>query len=51
MLKAVKIIVTVDFPVTLQNLRPSRRRIDAKMGPGGPAISLHATSGSISITK
>jgi hypothetical protein len=41
----------VDFPVTLQNLRQSRRRIEAKIGQGGPEISLHTTNGSITISK
>jgi DUF4097 and DUF4098 domain-containing protein YvlB len=43
--------ISVDFPVTLQNLRQSRRMIEAKIGQGGPEISLHTTNGSITITK
>ncbi len=43
--------VSVDFPVTLQNLRQSRRRVEAKIGQGGPEIRLTTTNGSISITK
>jgi len=43
--------VSVDFPVTLQNLRQSHRRIEAKIGQGGPEISLETTNGSITITK
>jgi DUF4097 and DUF4098 domain-containing protein YvlB len=43
--------ITVDFPVTLKALRQSRRRVEAKIGQGGPEISLHTTNGSISLTK
>lgn len=43
--------VSVDFPVTLQNLGRSRRRIDGRIGQGGPAISLHTTNGSITLTR
>ncbi|MGD1010279.1 MAG: DUF4097 family beta strand repeat-containing protein [Candidatus Aminicenantales bacterium] len=43
--------ISVDFPVTLKNLRQSRRLIEAQIGQGGPEISLRTTNGSISITK
>jgi len=43
--------VSVDFPVTLKNLRQSRHLIEAQVGQGGPEISLHTTNGSITITK
>ncbi len=43
--------VSVDFPVTLQNLRQSKRRIEATIGQGGPEIILETTNGSITITK
>ena len=43
--------ITVDFPITLQNLSQSKRRVEGKIGQGGPAISLHTTNGSISLTK
>ncbi len=43
--------VTVDFPVTLKNLSQSRRRVEAKIGEGGPLIELGTTNGSIRITK
>jgi DUF4097 and DUF4098 domain-containing protein YvlB len=43
--------ISVDFPVTLKNLRQSRRLIEAQIGQGGPEISLHTTNGSITITK
>ena len=43
--------ISVDFPVTLKNLRQSRRMIEAQVGQGGPEISLHTTNGSITITK
>ncbi|HMA53093.1 MAG TPA: DUF4097 family beta strand repeat-containing protein [Acidobacteriota bacterium] len=43
--------ITVDFPVTLQSLKQSKRRIEGRIGQGGPEISLHTTNGSISLTK
>ena len=43
--------VTVDFPVTLKNLSQSRRRVEAKIGQGGPLIELETTNGSIKLTK
>ncbi len=43
--------VSVDFPVTVKNLRQSKKRIEAQIGQGGPEISLHTTNGSITITK
>lgn len=43
--------ITVDFPVTLQGLKGSKKRIEGKIGQGGPAISLHTTNGSITLTK
>ena len=43
--------ITVDFPVTLQNLTKSKRRVEARIGQGGPEISLHTTNGSIKLTK
>ena len=43
--------VSVDFPVTLQNLHQSRRRIEGRIGQGGAEISLHTTNGSITLTK
>jgi DUF4097 and DUF4098 domain-containing protein YvlB len=43
--------VTVDFPVTLKNLTQSRRRVEARIGQGGPTIELGTTNGSIRITK
>jgi len=43
--------ITVDFPVTLQNLSRSKHRVEAKIGQGGPEISLETTNGSIKITK
>ena len=43
--------ITVDFPITLQNLHQSRRRIEGRIGQGGPEISLHTTNGSITLTK
>jgi DUF4097 and DUF4098 domain-containing protein YvlB len=43
--------VTVDFPVTLKNLSQSRRRVEARIGQGGPLIELETTNGSIRITK
>jgi Toastrack DUF4097 len=43
--------VSVDFPVTLKNLRQSRHLVEAQVGQGGPEISLRTTNGSITITK
>ncbi len=43
--------ISVDFPVTLRNLSQSRRRVEARIGQGGPEISLHTTNGSIRLTK
>jgi len=43
--------ITVDFPVTLQSLTGSKRRIEGKIGQGGVEISLHTTNGSITLTK
>jgi DUF4097 and DUF4098 domain-containing protein YvlB len=43
--------ITVDFPVTLKNLTQSKHRVEAKIGQGGPEISLETTNGSIRITK
>jgi DUF4097 and DUF4098 domain-containing protein YvlB len=43
--------VSVDFPVTIKNLRQSRKRIEAQIGQGGPVITLRTTNGSITITK
>lgn len=43
--------ITVDFPVILKNLTQSKRRVEARIGQGGPAITLETTNGSIKITK
>jgi DUF4097 and DUF4098 domain-containing protein YvlB len=43
--------ITVDFPITLRNLSQSKRRVEGRIGQGGPEISLHATNGSIKLTK
>ncbi len=43
--------ITVDFPVTLQSLKGSKRHIEGKIGQGGVEISLHTTNGSITLTK
>ena len=43
--------ITVDFPVTLQNLGKSKRRVEGRIGQGGPEISLHTTNGSITLKK
>ncbi len=43
--------ITVDFPVTLQSLKGSKRHIEGKIGQGGPEISLHTTNGSIRLTR
>ncbi len=43
--------ITLDFPVTLKNLSQSKHRVEARIGEGGPEISLHTTNGSIRISK
>lgn len=43
--------VNTDFPITIQGTVGSNRRIEGKIGSGGPRISLHTTNGSIHITK
>lgn len=43
--------VSVDFPITLRDLSRSRRRVEGRIGEGGPAISLRTTNGSIKLTK
>lgn len=43
--------ISVDFPVTLQNLRQSRRLVEARIGQGGPPIDLQTTNGSITIGR
>jgi hypothetical protein len=43
--------INTDFPVTIQGGSTSRRRIEGKIGEGGPMIDLHTTNGSIHITK
>lgn len=43
--------ITVDFPITLQNLGQSKHRVEGKIGQGGPLISLETTNGSINLTK
>jgi len=43
--------ITVDFPVTLKNLTQSRHRVEARIGQGGPEISLSTTNGSITLKK
>ncbi len=43
--------VTVDFPITIENMSKSNRSIEAQLGQGGPEISLSTTNGSITLTK
>jgi DUF4097 and DUF4098 domain-containing protein YvlB len=43
--------ITVDFPMTLKSLAQSKHRVEARIGEGGPEISLETTNGSIKITK
>jgi DUF4097 and DUF4098 domain-containing protein YvlB len=43
--------ITVDFPVTLKNLTQSKHLVEARIGQGGPEISLDTTNGSIKLTK
>jgi DUF4097 and DUF4098 domain-containing protein YvlB len=43
--------VNTEFPITVQGNIGSKRRIEGRIGSGGPAITLHTTNGSIHITK
>jgi hypothetical protein len=43
--------VNTEFPITVQGNLGSRRRVEGRIGSGGPVISLHTTNGSIHITK
>lgn len=43
--------INLDFPVTVQGLSGSRRRIEGTIGSGGPLISLETTNGSITISR
>lgn len=43
--------ISVDFPVTLQNLTRSRRKVEARLGSGGAEIRLRTVNGSIRITR
>jgi DUF4097 and DUF4098 domain-containing protein YvlB len=43
--------IIIDFPVTLRNLTKSKRRVEARIGQGGPEIFLHTINGSIKLTK
>lgn len=41
--------VTIDFPVTIQSGQISKKRLDGRIGAGGPLISLKTTNGPIKI--
>lgn len=41
--------ISIDFPVTIQSGQISRRRLDGRIGNGGPLISLKTTNGPIKI--
>lgn len=43
--------VSVDFPITIDNMRGDKREIKARLGQGGPQIHLTTTNGEIEITK
>ena len=43
--------VNTDFPITIQGNIGSRRRVEGRIGNGGPEIILHTTNGSIHIIK
>ena len=43
--------VYVDFPVTIQGSLSTKRRIEGRIGDGGPLISLKTTNGSIKILE
>ncbi len=41
--------INIDFPVTIQGGQISKRRLDGRIGDGGPLISLKTTNGSVKI--
>ncbi|MCK4337156.1 MAG: DUF4097 family beta strand repeat protein [Candidatus Aminicenantes bacterium] len=41
--------IHVDFPITVENLRKSRRSLEGRIGKGGPEISLKTVNGSIKL--
>lgn len=43
--------IQLDFPVTFQNLKKTRRRLEGRIGKGGPQLSLRTVNGSIRITR
>ncbi len=43
--------IYLDFPVTFQNLQKTRRRLEGRIGKGGPQLSLRTVNGSIRITR
>lgn len=43
--------VTTDFPITIQGGQISKRRLNGRIGDGGPLLSLRTTNGSIKILK
>lgn len=43
--------IRTDIPITIEGTVNSRRRLEGKLGKGGPAISLETTNGSITISR
>lgn len=43
--------IYLDFPVTFQSIKKSRRSLEGRIGQGGPEISLRTVNGSIKITR
>ncbi len=41
--------ISIDFPVTIQSGQISKRRLDGRIGDGGPLISLKTTNGPVKI--
>jgi len=43
--------ISVDFPVSFQNLNKTKHTLEGRMGQGGPQISLQTVNGSIHLAK
>jgi DUF4097 and DUF4098 domain-containing protein YvlB len=43
--------ISVDFPVSFQNLNKTKHTLEGRIGQGGPKISLDTVNGSIHLTK
>ena len=43
--------ISFDFPVTLQSMEKSKRRLRGQIGQGGPLLSLKTVNGSVRLTR